>query len=127
MLNYNANNIQDRARLASEVLNVLVSWGFSIDQELSNNTWEFVCSRKDKFDDRKKIIVYTSIEKLTGAMRKDERDRIKVLRSSLIEGRTHFVRVSRIVSRGNFNQITARVCDGIVKAQKSLSNTLKRY
>jgi len=125
---YNPSSIQHRTWLASDILDLLVKRGFSIDQELSEKAWEFVCSRVDKLDSSKKIIIYTSIEKLTGAMRENSRDRIRVLRNTVIEGKTHFVRVARINRTGSFSDINTRVCDSIVKAQKTLGKSpFKRY
>ena len=128
MAKYNPSSIQHRTWLASDILDLLVKRGFSIDQELSEKAWEFVCSRVDKLGSGNKIIIYTSIEKLTGAMRENGRDRIRVLRNVVIEGKTHFTRVARINRSGSFRDINTRVCDGIEKAQKALGNLpLKRY
>lgn len=128
MAKYNPSSIKHRTWLASNILDLLVKRGFSIDQELSDKAWEFVCSRVDKSDSSKKIIIYTSIEKLTGAMRENGRDRIRVLRNVVIEGKTHYARVARINRSGSFLDINTRVCDGIEKAQKTLHAwPIKRY
>lgn len=121
MAKYNPKNTQHRVWLASNILDLLVKWGFSIDTNYDKNAWEFVCVRTDKFNPSKKIIVYTSIEKVSGAIRECGDDRVRVVRESVLDGSPHFRRVARINRVGEFKEINKRICDGLIKAQKQLS------
>jgi len=120
MAKYNPKNTQHRAWLASNILDLLVKWGFSIDANYDKDAWEFVCVRTDKFNPTKKIIVYTSIEKVSGAVRDRGNDRVRVVRESVLNGNPHFRRVARINRVGEFKEINKRICEGIIKAQKQL-------
>ena len=113
MAKYKPNNPQHRAWLASNVLKLLVKWGFSIDNA-TERSWEFVCSRECKSNPGEKIIIYTSIEKLSGAMRLSGSDRIRVIKQS---NGMKFQRVARINRTGEFAEINNRICKAIKKAQ----------
>ena len=118
MAKYNPSNNKHQAWLAQNILNTLKKWGFEIDEECSKTSWEFVCSRKDKFDASKRIIVYTSIDKSSGAMRDNGMDRIRVVVKK-DDDKTGFAhRVGRINRVGEFKAITNRLCENIIKAQK---------
>ena len=113
MAKYKPHNPQHRAWLASNVLKLLVKWGFSIDNA-TEKSWEFVCSRESKSKPGEKIIIYTSIEKLSGAMRLSGSDRIRVIKQS---NGMKFARVARINRTGEFTEINNRICKAIKKAQ----------
>jgi len=82
------------------------------------NLREFVCSRVDRFDASKRIIVYTSIDKTSGAMRDNGMDRIRVVVKKDADKTGFATRISRINRVGDFKAITGRICDSIIKAQK---------
>ena len=118
MAKYNPANNQHQAWLAQNVLSTLKKWGFVIDEECSKNSWEFVCSRVDRFDESKRIIVYTSIDKMSGAMRDNGMDRIRVVVKKDAGNSGFATRVGRINRVGEFKSITSRLCECIIKAQK---------
>ena len=114
---YNPANDKHQAWLAQNVLNIMKKWGFQIDADLSKDSWEFICSRADKFNPKKKIIVYTAVDRRTGGMRDCGMDRIRIV--VLNEAKDGFAqRVARINRVGEFKSITDRLCQGIIKAQK---------
>ena len=118
MAKYNPANNQHQAWLAQNVLRALKKWGFVIDEECSKTSWEFVCSRLDMYDLQKKIIVFTSIDRMSGAMRDNGKDRIRVVVKK-DDDKTGFATcVGRINRVGEFKAITGRMCDSIIKAQK---------
>ena len=120
VLTYDPEKTEHRALLASNILELLVEQGFSIDPMFDTNAWEFVCVRNHPVDPSKRIIVYTSIEKSTGAIRDNYRDKIRVIRQSVLNGDPHFRRVARVIRQGEFEDIKSRVFEGIAKAQKQL-------
>ena len=109
---YESNNEQHRSWLASNVLDLLVQRGFSIDNA-TEKSWEFVCSLVSKHKPGEKIIIYTSIEKISGAMRSRGTDRIRVIKQS---SGMKFKRVARINRTGEFKEINKRICRAIQKA-----------
>lgn len=127
MAKYNYNNDQHRHWLAQNILNILVKWGFAL--ESPDHTWEFVAVRDEQSGN--KIIIYTSIDQSSGAMRKNGKDRIRVVLSlsnmprnisqypgaPLGDGRW-YRRIKRINRVGEFNAITQRLIEGIKMAQK---------
>lgn len=118
-MKYNPENVKHQAWLAQNVLSVLAKWGFQIDAEYSKTSWEFVLSRIDRFDTEKRIIVFTSIDKLSGGMRKNGSDRIRVVvKKDSITKEAWAHRTGRINRVGEFKAITGRMCDSIIKAQK---------
>jgi len=120
MSRYDPNNVQHRARLASNILELLVKWGFSIDTSFGDHAWEFICSREHRWNPNKKVIVYTSIEKASGAVREDDKDRIRIIRQSVLNEDLHFRRVAKINRSGEFKEIENRIREGIIKAQNQL-------
>ena len=118
MAKYNPSNDKHQAWLAQNVLNTLTKWGFEIDSECSKTSWEFVCSRVDKFDPSKRIIVYTAIDRMSGAMRDNGMDRIRVVVKKDADKSGFATRVGRINRVGEFKAITNRLCETIIKAQK---------
>jgi hypothetical protein len=121
MSRYDPSNIQHRACLASNILELLVKWGFSIDASFDEHAWEFICVREHRWNPHKKVIIYTSIEKASGAVRENDRDRIRIIRQSVLNEGLHFRRVAKIARVGEFKEIENRVREGIIKAQKQLS------
>tara|TARA_B100000282_G_scaffold282046_1_gene244515 strand:+ start:296 stop:643 length:348 start_codon:yes stop_codon:yes gene_type:complete len=113
MARYKSDNQQHRTWLASNILDLLVKWGFSIDNA-TEKSWEFVCSRESQYKPGEKIIIYTSIEKVSGAMRLSVTDRIRVIKQS---NEMKFTRVARINRTGEFSEINKRICKAIKKAQ----------
>lgn len=118
MTKYNPAKNQHQAWLAQNVLSTLRKWGFQIDEECSKTSWEFVCSRLDKYNPQKKIIVFTSIDKTSGAMRDNGMDRIRVVVKKESGGESFATRIGRINRVGEFKAITKRMCECIIKAQK---------
>ena len=85
---------------------------------MTNNCWEFVCSRVDKYYPNKRIIVYTSIDKRTAGMRHRGVDRIRVIAvKDLGDKGPRFRDIAQINRVGEFKAITDRICKAIVKAQ----------
>ena len=118
MAKYNPSNDKHQAWLAQNILSTLKKWGFQIDEECSKTSWEFVCSRVDRFDASKRVIVYTSIDKTSGAMRDNGMDRIRVVVKKDADKTGFATRISRINRVGDFKAIAGRICDSIIKAQK---------
>ena len=118
MAKYNPANNQHQAWLAQNVLRTLKKWGFEIDEECSETSWEFVCSRVDPYIPNKKIIVFTSIDRMSGAMRDHGLDRIRVVVKKEHANGSHATRIGRINRVGEFSAITKRMCECIIKAQK---------
>ncbi len=119
MAKYNPSNDQHQAWLAQNILSTLKKWGFQMDAEYSKTSWEFVLSRVDRFDTEKRIIVFTSIDKLSGGMRKNGSDRIRVVVKKVHNTKEEWAhRTGRINRVGEFKAITDRMCDSIIKAQK---------
>tara|TARA_B100000427_G_C14993550_1_gene370792 strand:- start:107 stop:484 length:378 start_codon:yes stop_codon:yes gene_type:complete len=118
MAKYNPDNLKHRAWLASNILDLLQKWGFNIDFSRSKETWEFVCSRIDKYNPSKKIIIYTSIDKRSAGMRERGSDRIRVVREQVYNKEASFQRVALINRTGEFKEINNRICKAIIKAQK---------
>mgnify|MGYP001345102334 CR=1 FL=1 len=126
MTKYNSENDKHRLWLAQNVISILEKWGFKIkpDDENPNfiseayEPWEFVLERVNKWDSTQSIIVYTSIDKMSGAMRKNGKDRIRVIfRSKKSETENYYERVARINRTGEFSAIKDRLIEGIKKAQ----------
>ena len=117
MAKYNPTNIKHRAWLASNILDLLQKWGFTISFEHTEDTWEFVLSRPDKFRTNKTIIVYTSIDKRDAAVRKCGSDRVRfVVKTATKDGDFH-QRIARVNRVGEFREINNRICEAIKKAQ----------
>ena len=116
MSKYNPRNPHHRHWLAQNLLSVLEKWGFQITTAGSYaNAWEFVLERVNKYDPNKVIIIYTSIDKKSGAMRQCGTDRIRILHKSRLTN--HHRRISRINRTGEFKNIQQRVITGIKTAQ----------
>ena len=122
MLRYNCTNTDDRYRLASEVLKILVTSGF----EITNNTVysrrnqkEFVAEKNLSVEE--KIIVYTTIEKCTGLMYDKEKPAITVVRRNELDSKPHFRRVARIKKDSTIDTIILRIKEAIEKAAKQLN------
>lgn len=118
MAKYNPAKNQHQAWLAQNVLSMLKKWGFEIDDKCSKTSWEFVCSRADRYDSQKRIIVYTSIDKTSGAMRDNGKDRIRVVVKKEAGNESFAARIGRVNRVGEFKAITKRMCECIIKAQK---------
>lgn len=117
MTKYNPANDQHRAWLAQNVLSLLKKWGFQIKaNDGVEKTWEFVCERVDKFNPNKSIIIYTGVEKRSGAMREYATDRLRFV---VTDGKSH-ARVGRLNRVGEFKEINNRICQTILKAQNKL-------
>ena len=135
MAKYNPQNLKHRAWLAQNLLATLAKWNFKIMP--MEKAWEFVAVRETKFGNR--IVVYTSIDKRTGAMRDYATDRIRIVvakkcrglsetastvqEANVFDDADEFVwsRVVRINRTGEFKAITTRLCEGIIKAQEELA------
>ena len=122
MPRYNCTNTDDRYRLASEVLQLLVASGF----EITNNTVysrrnrkEFVAEKNLSVEE--KIIVYTTIEKCTGLMYDKEKPAITVVRRNELDNKPHFRRVARIKKDSTIDTIILRIKEAIEKAAKQLN------
>ncbi len=113
MTKYNSENLQHRSHLASDVLNLLIKEDFKIDR-VTKRSWQFVCSRESRCTPGEKILVYTSIEKVTGAMSLGGSDRIRVIRQS---SNMKFERIARIDRTGGILEIQCRISKAIKKAQ----------
>jgi len=123
MSKYNPANDQHRTWLAQNVLSLLRKWGFQIKVPAQGDvqSWEFICERTDKFNPNKSIIIYTGIDKTSGAMREYATDRIRcVVRRDWGEGNVTHERVGRINRVGEFKEINSRICQTILSAQKKL-------
>jgi len=117
MAKYDPKNIKHQAWLASNVLDLLQKWGFQIDFGLSEKSWEFICSRPDKYRPDKKIIIYTSIDKRSAGMRHLGKDRIRVITVREVNGSPSFRKVAQINRTGEFKAISDRICKAIIRAQ----------
>jgi len=121
MAKYDPSNLRHRGWLASNILDLLQKWGFIISFEQTDDTWEFVCEREDKFNPSKKIIVFTSIDKRAACVRAVGTDRIRFVVKSghMTNGEPRYIRVARVNRVGEFREINKRICDAIIKAQKA--------
>jgi hypothetical protein len=135
MAKYNPQNTKHRAWLSQNILSTLAKWNFKIMP--MEKAWEFVAVRETKFGNR--IVVYTSIDKRSGAMRDYATDRIRIVvakkcrkwekststveEANVFDDADNFIwsRVVRINRTGEFKAIVSRVCDGIIKAQEELA------
>ena len=122
MPRYNCTNTDDRYRLASEVLQLLVASGFAITNNsvYSRRNWkEFVAEKNLSAEE--KIIVYTTIEKCTGLMYDKEKPVITVVRKNKLDNQPHFRRVARIKKDSTIDTIILRIKEAIKKAAKQLN------
>lgn len=135
MAKYNPENTNHRAWLAQNVLSTLAKWNFKIMP--MEKAWEFVAVRETKFGNR--IVVYTSIDKRSGAMRDYATDRIRIVVGKKLHNKSEstanmeevevfedadnfcWSRVVRINRTGEFKAITDRMCEGIIKAQEEIA------
>jgi len=119
---YNPKNLQHRSWLAQNILSILPKWGFEMETEKYGQAhcWEFVLKRKDKFNPSKYILVFTSIEKQSGAVRAcgDDAIRIVALREDEI-GEIYPLYRKKVNRTGEFKNITSRVIDAIKEAQRA--------
>ena len=116
---YNNKNLQHRTWLAQNILSILSKWGFEMDKEHLSSSWEFVLSRWDKFDLTRKIIVYTSIDKMSGAIRPAGVDAIRVVAIRVQNNDEDIGLYRRKVNRtGEFRAITDRMVTCIKEAQR---------
>tara|TARA_Y100000816_G_C25943459_1_gene492111 strand:- start:88 stop:498 length:411 start_codon:yes stop_codon:yes gene_type:complete len=130
IFDYNPELPSHRHKLANNILNTLQKWGFTVDAEKTNESWEFVCSRVDKYNPDKTIYVWTSIDKVSGSIRKKWQDRIRVAVKKehvptavglhkIGHFEDHYWRRAGWINRcGTIYSITSRMCDTIKKAQK---------
>ena len=115
MAKYQHNNKKHRLWLANNILTILAKWGFSIDEMTNqNDIWEFVLSKADKYNPRKRILVYTAINKTDGLCRAMGDDRIRIV----VDDGNYAKRIKRINRVGEFSAVTSRMIDGILEAQK---------
>ena len=122
MPRYNCSNTDDRYRLASEVLKLLVASGFKITNNTvySRRNWkEFIAEKNLSVEE--KIIVYTTIEKCTGLMYDKEKPAITVVRRNELDNKPHFRRVARIKKDSTIDTIILRIKEAIKKAAKQLN------
>ena len=122
MRRYNCTNTDDRYRLASEVLKLLVASGFEITNNAvysRRNRKEFVAEKNLSAEE--KIIVYTTIEKCTGLMYDKEKPAITVVRRNELDNKPHFRRVARIKKDSTIDTIILRIKEAIEKAAKQLN------
>ena len=135
MAKYNPQNTNHRAWLSQNILSTLAKWNFKIMP--MERAWEFVAFRETKFGNR--IVVYTSIDKRSGAMRDYATDRIRIVvakrhnspvkmpttpeQAKVFDDADEFmwIRVARINRTGEFKAITSRLCEGIIAAQEKLA------
>tara|TARA_B100000674_G_scaffold439412_1_gene401730 strand:+ start:306 stop:728 length:423 start_codon:yes stop_codon:yes gene_type:complete len=135
MAKYNPQNTKHRAWLSQNILSTLAKWNFKIMP--MEKAWEFVAVRETKFGNR--IVVYTSIDKRSGAMRDYATDRIRIVvakrhkspvkmpttpeQAKVFDDADEFmwIRVARINRTGEFKAITSRLCEGIIAAQEKLA------
>ena len=123
MAKYNHGNDQHRVWLAQNILSILNKWGFEIDTDVEDTTQEFVVSRWDKFDMTKKVIVYTSIDKRTGAIRAMGTDAIRVVTLKLMNNDENLPLFRQKIYRtGEFRNITTRMLEAVKKAQRARYN-----
>ena len=120
---YNPRNDQHRYKLAANILELLTKWGFSIDKDLSTNAWEFICSKQDKYNPNKTVIIFTSIEKHSGVVRHVGKDMIRVIVKYSGKDQhpgtdPRFYRIASIKRTGKFYKINDRICAGIIQAQQ---------
>ena len=120
MAKYDPGNIQHRSWLAQNILSILPKWGFEIESEkYGNPCWEFVLKREDKCTPGKYILVFTSIEKQSGAVRVCGEDAIRVvgLRENKI-GKIYPLYRKKVNRTGEFKNITSRMIKAIKEAQR---------
>ena len=120
MAKYNPKNLQHRSWLAQNILSVLPKWGFEMESEkYGDHCWEFVLKREDKYRAGKYILVFTSIEKQSGAVRAcgDDAIRIVGLREDEI-GEIYPLYRKKVNRTGEFKNITSRMIKAIKEAQR---------
>ena len=120
MAKYNPKSDQHRSWLAQNILSVLPKWGFELETEKYGDTcWEFVLRREDKCRPGKYILVFTSIEKQSGAVRASGDDAIRVvgLREDKI-GEIYPLYRKKVNRAGEFKNITSRMIKAIKEAQR---------
>ena len=111
---YKNQNEKHRVWLAQNILSLLPKWGFEIDEEYTEDCWEFVLCRWDKFDIMKRTIVFTSIDKTSGAMRLRGKDAIRVISKRIQNNDEDKILYVRKVNRvGEFSSITKRIINCI--------------
>ena len=113
---YYSGNSQHRVWLAQNILKILPKWGFEIDETRSASSWEFIVSRVDRFNPNKRIVVFTSIDRISGACRPVGTDAIRVI-IERVDGSRH-KKIRRINRYGEFRAIVDRMIDGVKTAQK---------
>ena len=119
MTKYNPSKTEHRAWLAQNLLTLLGKWGFKQSTtETSIDTWEYVLERENRFNEKDKILIYTSIEKRSGAMRYCGTDRIRIVKKKEVNQEPCYKKVRQINRVGEFKDINSRVCEGILNAQK---------
>ena len=113
-MKYDPNQPKHRLWLAQNILNLLPKWGFEIDEsDEYKNAWEFVLTKRDKYDRFKKTVVFTSIEKRSGMMRQKGADAIRVLmiKSSICRYKKKVNRVGKIYD------ISSRMINAVKESQ----------
>lgn len=119
MTKYNPSKTEHRTWLAQNLLTLLGKWGFKQSTaETSIDTWEYVLERENRFNEKDKILIYTSIEKRSGAMRYCGTDRIRIVKKKEVNQKPCYKKVRQINRVGEFKDINSRVCEGILNAQK---------
>jgi len=120
MAKFNHQSDQHRSWLAQNILAMLTKWGFDIDKERSQTSWEFIVNRPDKFDPTKNIVIFTSIDRTSGACRKVGKDAIRVIvEKTFPDGDTRYAPVRKVNRVGEFSAITSRIVESILQAQKT--------
>jgi len=115
---YNHKNTQHRIWLAQNILKILTSWGFEIDKDMDMPCHEFVLSKYHRWDPTKKIIVYTSIDKTSGAIRSVGTDAIRVVSIRLRNNDENLgLYKKRVFRTGEFKKIVNRMLDAVKCAQ----------
>jgi hypothetical protein len=118
-LKYNHRYLNHRLWLAQNLLNVLQKWGFEVDEEVSPESCEFVLSRWDKYDLTKKVVVYTSIDKRSGAIRSVGSDAIRVISLRIRNNDEPWALAHKKIYRtGKLKNIVDRTLTAIKGAQK---------
>jgi len=120
MAKFNNQNDQHRSWLAQNILSMLNKWGFEIDQDRSKTSWEFIVNRTDKFDPTKRIVIFTSIDRTSGAVRSVGTDAIRVIvEKTNLDGEVRYAPIRKVNRVGEFSAITSRIVESILQAQKS--------